>query len=77
MGEPGAVVPAPAGTAASHGAEFGADARSALTGRWWKLDVVLALLDVDPHRPLLWLDDDLATEPEAAAWLAELEDIPG
>lgn len=39
-----------------------------LTGRWWKFDVVRLLLQADPGRRLVWLDDDLARSDEVRAW---------
>lgn len=43
-------------------------APDALTGRWWKFDAVRQLLATWPGRRLVWLDDDLAGEPDIAAW---------
>lgn len=43
-------------------------ARDGLTGRWWKFDVVAALLVDEPGRRLVWLDDDLAGEQDLARW---------
>ncbi len=40
-----------------------------LTGTWWKLDVVRALVGRQPGRRLVWVDDDLAADPAARAWL--------
>lgn len=40
-----------------------------LTGRWWKLDVVRSLVGRQPERRLVWVDDDLAADPVARAWL--------
>ena len=39
-----------------------------LSGRWWKFDVVRALLERQV-RPLVWLDDDLSADPEVRAWV--------
>jgi hypothetical protein len=46
-------------------------APDALTGQWWKFDVVRRLVDQDPSRPILWLDDDLANQPEICSWMGE------
>lgn len=40
-----------------------------LTGRWWKLDVVRALVGRQPGRRLVWVDDDLAADPVGRAWV--------
>ena len=40
-----------------------------LTGRWWKFDVVRALVAADPGRRLVWVDDDLAGEHDIRAWM--------
>lgn len=39
------------------------------TRSWWKLQVARQVHDVDPTRPLLWTDDDLSFDPEAAEWI--------
>ncbi len=39
-----------------------------LSGRWWKFDVVRALL-ADGPRPLVWVDDDLAGDADVRAWV--------
>jgi len=57
--------------AVAHAEVAGADAADPLTGRWWKFDVVRTLVRTDPRRPLVWTDDDLAFEPEVAAWMQE------
>lgn len=65
--------PAPVRTAPrparTHAEAAGADARSALTGRWWKFDLVLQVLDDEPGRPLVWVDDDLAGVPDVQQWV--------
>ncbi len=43
-------------------------APDALTGRWWKFDVVRELLRREPGRRLVWLDDDLAVDEEVRSW---------
>lgn len=40
-----------------------------LTGRWWKFDVARRLVRTDPHRAVVWVDDDLAGEPEVRGWM--------
>lgn len=45
-------------------------APDALTGRWWKLDVVRRLVRQEPGRPLVWVDDDLARDPDVMLWTA-------
>lgn len=39
-----------------------------LTGQWWKFDVVRLLVQAQPARRLVWLDDDLAHTDEVRAW---------
>ena len=62
---PGQADPLPAAHAAVAPA-----APDALTGRWWKFDVVRRLVRADPSRPVVWLDDDLAGKDQVAQWLA-------
>lgn len=60
------VVPRPADRqAAAHGF---LGSRAGGFGGWWKLAAARALLDPQPHRPLVWTDDDLVWEPDAVAW---------
>lgn len=67
---PSRIVPTVAqGAAGSHADVAGADAEDPLTGRWWKFDVVRRLHTAHPQRPIVWTDDDLATEPEVRAWM--------
>lgn len=40
-----------------------------LSGRWWKFDVVRALVAEQPRRPLLWTDDDLRGRRDELLWL--------
>ena len=46
-------------------------APDALTGRWWKFDVVRELVRAAPGRRLVWLDDDLARDPDVRRWMGE------
>lgn len=46
-------------------------APDALTGRWWKLDVVRRIVRADPDRPLVWLDDDLYGQDVVREWMEE------
>lgn len=46
-------------------------APDALTGRWWKLDVVRRLVLAAPDRPLVWLDDDLYGQDDVREWMEE------
>ncbi|HEU0103973.1 MAG TPA: hypothetical protein VFR07_16780 [Mycobacteriales bacterium] len=39
-----------------------------LSGRWWKFDIVRLLLQAEPARRLVWLDDDLARSEPVRAW---------
>ncbi|MEI4273386.1 HAD domain-containing protein [Klenkia sp. LSe6-5] len=40
--------------------------------RWWKLAAARAVVDEDPNRRVVWVDDDLALQAEdTQAWLAE------
>ena len=48
---------APTGTA-SHAA-VAPSAPDPLSGHWWKYDVVRRLVDADPDRLVLWVDDEL------------------
>lgn len=59
----------PSGTDAH--AEMAPAAPDALTGRWWKFDVVRRLVRADPGRPLVWLDDDLLGAADMVAWVRE------
>jgi hypothetical protein len=36
--------------------------------RWWKLAVARRLLDPQPHRALVWTDDDLVWHADARDW---------
>jgi hypothetical protein len=58
------------GLAGTHAAVTPA-ARDALTGRWWKFDVVRRLLRETPGRPLVWIDDDLAGQQDLRRWVQE------
>lgn len=49
-------------------------ARDELTGRWWKFDVVRALVHRQPGRRLVWLDDDLAGERDLRDWVRQAAD---
>ena len=52
---------------ASHGGLFGQRG-----SEWWKLTVVREVVDRQGgDRPLVWTDDDLRFEPEAAAWVRD------
>lgn len=42
--------------------------RAGATDRWWKLAAARRLLDPQPHRPLVWTDDDLVWEADARVW---------
>lgn len=44
-------------------------APDALTGRWWKFDVVREIVRADPSRRLVWVDDDLSAEDDVRAWM--------
>jgi HAD domain in Swiss Army Knife RNA repair proteins len=55
--------------ASTHAEVAGADAADPLTGRWWKFGALRRLYAVDPGRPLVWTDDDLALEPQVTAWM--------
>lgn len=39
-----------------------------LSGRWWKFDVVRLLVQAEPGRRVVWLDDDLAASSEVRSW---------
>ena len=43
-------------------------APDALTGRWWKFDVVRRLVRSEPERPLVWIDDDLLGAADMVQW---------
>ncbi len=62
---PGQADPLPAAHAAVTPA-----APDALTGRWWKFDVVRRLVRESPGRRVVWLDDDLAGKREVAHWMS-------
>ena len=63
-------------TVAGRAAEVGDDAgphgflglRAAARDRWWKLAAARRFLDPQPHRALVWTDDDLVWEPDAREW---------
>lgn len=38
-------------------------------GPWWKLAAVRSLVNAEPDRPLVWTDDELRYEIEAAWWV--------
>lgn len=40
-----------------------------LTGRWWKFDLVRRVVQGDPSRRVVWVDDDLARQVEVRAWM--------
>lgn len=45
---------------------------------WWKLAVVKRLRAEQPHRQIIWIDDDLSYDTEANEWLdsaTEAEDV--
>lgn len=63
--------PAPAGSPDTGVAALAAVTPAApdeLTGRWWKFDVVRALVTAQPDRRLVWLDDDLVAQPDVREW---------
>lgn len=45
-------------------------APDALTGHWWKFDVVRRLLRDEPTRRFVWIDDDLAGQADVRGWMA-------
>jgi hypothetical protein len=60
-----------AGSSVGAGASHAAAAPSApdpLSGRWWKYDVVRRLMDADPERLLIWVDDELQPRSAFRAW---------
>jgi hypothetical protein len=48
-----------------------AAAPDALTGRWWKFDVVRERVRTEPERPVVWLDDDLAGQRDLRTWMEQ------
>ena len=58
----------PVGDGETH-ADVAPAAPDPFTGRWWKFDVVRALVRADPERPVVWLDDDLAGQEDIRAWM--------
>lgn len=47
-----------------------------LSGYWWKYDVVRRVLDQNPGRPVIWVDDELHHEPGAfRRWAEEHPDV--
>jgi hypothetical protein len=66
--------PVDPGEAASHGELAGADAVDALTGRWWKFDVVRRVHLDEPGRRIIWTDDDLDGEHEVRRWMRQHTD---
>ena len=61
---------APSDSGASYAAVTPA-APDALTGQWWKFDVVRRLVREEPSRPMIWLDDDLANQHEICSWMGD------
>lgn len=49
-------------------------APDALTGRWWKFDVVRRLVRAEPDRRVVWIDDDLAGQEDVRAWMSASAD---
>ena len=60
----------PDGGADTH-ASVAPAAPDALTGRWWKLDVVRRIVRTGEPRRLVWLDDDLAGQDDVRAWMRQ------
>ena len=60
----------PDGGADAH-ASVAPAAPDALTGRWWKLDVVRRIVRTGEPRRLVWLDDDLAGQDDVRAWMRQ------
>ena len=65
--------PSPKG-ALSHGEATGRAARDALTGKWWKADLVFEQLRAEPTRPVLWIDDELRFDKNLRAHLMATAD---
>jgi hypothetical protein len=42
-----------------------------LTGQWWKYDVVQRILDEQPERTLIWIDDELRHDDRFRRWADE------
>lgn len=49
-------------------------APDALTGRWWKFDVVRRIVREQPGRRIVWVDDDLVGEGEIQRWVRDAVD---
>lgn len=39
--------------------------------RWWKFDDARRAHEAEPHRPIIWTDDDLSYVPDAHAWAVD------
>ena len=63
-----AVVPRPAEPEGRRGPHGFLGVRAGASGSWWKLAAARRLLDPEPHRPLVWTDDDLVWEDDAREW---------
>lgn len=44
-------------------------APDSLTGHWWKFDIARQLVERDPRRRVVWLDDDLAVQEDVRSWM--------
>ncbi len=44
-------------------------APESLTGRWWKFDIARQLVEREPRRRVVWLDDDLAVQEDVRSWM--------
>lgn len=70
--DPATADPADGDAAAAAGPALAAvtpAAPDALTGAWWKFDVVRRLVQTAPERRLVWVDDDLAHSDAVRAWM--------
>ena len=65
---------APEAAGASH-ASVAPAAPDPLTGRWWKYDVVNRLLIDEPHRLLVWIDDELHFTTAFRRWALAHEQV--
>ncbi|MFP5218910.1 MAG: hypothetical protein ACLGIG_04125 [Actinomycetes bacterium] len=66
-----------AGEVAAAHAAVAPSAPDELSGRWWKHDVVLRLLEEQPGRLIIWVDDELHRDTEFRRWADGQPDVVG
>ena len=67
--------PTPTATGAASHAEVAPAAPDPLSGRWWKYDVVRRVLNDNPGRTVIWIDDELFEDNRFSRWAAAQPDV--